>query len=462
MAEGGVGLAGPLAGITILDLSTLLPGPYATWLLRRLGARVIKVERTGRGDPMRSVYPTTFTLLNADKESVAIDLKKPAGRGLVLELARQAEVFVEGFRPGVAERLGVGYEQVRSVRPDVVYCSLSAYGATGPWSGQPAHDVNILALTGVLSVSGAPEGGPSWPGGLQWADLASALFAALEIVATLLGRRRGDTAAAGHAAERGDEGGSDGLAPASHLDLSMLDAVLQLALPRLSEYLGAGRPDRRAFLTRAGYGAFEAGDGRWLSLACIEDPFWERLRDLLQLDEPWVNAQASDAKAAADGEASAADAARAADGVAGADAAPARGTRGAGWSLRNLYATSVNRQIAQRLHTRGRDEWLAVMAERDIPAAPVYSLDEVAAHPLLRNRSLPAPLSATGATPCEAALRATGPQRPLLGEHTLEVLGVLRQPEELRALAEAGVIATAEAGAGGGAGTAVGEASGRT
>lgn len=188
MAEGeGRRVEGLLAGMRVLDFGQWRPAPYTTQLLADLGAEVLKVEPPA-GDPMRA-FPDIFTTVAAHKRSVVLDLKDPSGRARALELAAEADVVVEGWRPGVAARLGVGVDDIRAVRPDVIYCSLSGYGATGPLADAPGHDVDYQARAGVLApAGGAPQPAPAPR--IPWADLAGGLVAAFAICAAWIGRAR--------------------------------------------------------------------------------------------------------------------------------------------------------------------------------------------------------------------------------------------------------------------------------
>ncbi|MBZ0253764.1 MAG: CoA transferase, partial [Candidatus Methylomirabilis sp.] len=185
----------PLEGVRVLDLTRLLPGPFATMILADLGAEVVKVEEPGRGDYTRwnrirvgdtSAY---FLAINRGKKSVALDLKKPAAREALLRLARSADVLVETFRPGVMDRLGAGYEAARAANPRLVYCSLTGYGQTGPYRDLPGHDNNYLGYAGLLSVTGE-RGGPPRLLGTQVADLGGAQMTAIAILAALRHRDR--------------------------------------------------------------------------------------------------------------------------------------------------------------------------------------------------------------------------------------------------------------------------------
>jgi crotonobetainyl-CoA:carnitine CoA-transferase CaiB-like acyl-CoA transferase len=246
----------PLHGVRVLDLGIWRPAPFATQLLADLGATVTKIEPPG-GDPMR-MFPALYRALNERKQVVEHDLKDAAGRDAVRQLATSADVAVEGFRPGVADRLGVGYRALLDVNPRLVYCSISGYGQTGPLVHTPGHDLNYQAYTGFLAAR-APEITRS---GVPVGDLAGGAYAAMAICAALAGR------------------GSDG--PGTYIDVSMADVLLSWAGPEIggafasSEDPGAGFP---------GYGTFECADG-FVTLGVVsEDTFWIALCDALDLPD---------------------------------------------------------------------------------------------------------------------------------------------------------------------------------
>ena len=247
---------GLLSGLRVLDLSVWRPGPYATQLLAEIGADVLKVEPPG-GDPMRS-YPGLFASLNANKRSIVLNLKDDTDRERALQLAANADVVIEGFRPGVVARLGVGYDDVRTVNPSIVYCSLSGMGQAGPLALAPAHDLNYQAWAGALR----PEGNEPVVGRLPIADLAGGVFAAFAICAAMVRR------------QRSGEG--------EYIDVSMSDV--------LATWTGAVPPQAEGTDPTArgvpGYGMFETADGRHLALSIItENHFWAGLCDVLQLDD---------------------------------------------------------------------------------------------------------------------------------------------------------------------------------
>ncbi len=248
-----------LSGTRVLDLSIWRPGPYATSLLVPLGADVLKIEPPG-GDPMRH-YADLFASLNGGKRSVELNLKKAAGRARALELASQADVLVEGFRPGVLARLGLDEIAVRALNPDIVYCSISGYGQHDRRSLLPGHDVNYQAWAGALT----PEGGmATGVPPLPTADLAAGLTAAFGISAALLGR------------------GTSG--EGAYLDISMTDVLATWTGP-----VGAGSTDRSDVATppapTPGYGLFTTADGGQVALGVLnEQHFWVSLCRAVGLD----------------------------------------------------------------------------------------------------------------------------------------------------------------------------------
>jgi len=246
---------GLLAGVRILDFTIWRPGPYATQLLGELGADIIKVEPPG-GDPMRA-YPGLFASLSVNKRSIVLDLKSDDGRRHALELASDADVVCEGYRPGVAARLGIGYDDVRAVNGRVVYCSLSGMGQTGALSTAPGHDLNFQAWSGAL----APEGGDPVSAAVPIADLGGGLAAAYAVCAALVRQ------------QRTNEG--------EHIDVAMGDLLASWTGAVPPRATGVD-PDARGV---PGYGMFRCRDG-YVALGIItEDHFWSALCDALGFDD---------------------------------------------------------------------------------------------------------------------------------------------------------------------------------
>ncbi|MGQ0805675.1 MAG: CaiB/BaiF CoA transferase family protein, partial [Actinomycetota bacterium] len=311
---------GLLAGVRVVDVSIWRPGPYATQLLVEMGAEVVKVEPPG-GDPMR-VFPTLFAVLNAGKRSAAVDLKDPTAREAVLDLARETDVVVEGFRPGVVQRLGVDAAAIAGVNPSVVYCSISGYGQGGSLDEVPGHDLNYQAWAGTLEPR-TDSDEPVVPRP-PIADLAGGAYAAMAICAALVKR-----------ANTGD---------GEVIDVSMTDvlaswtgAVPPLTLPD-GQAVGGGVP---------GYGTFRSADGGWVALGVLsEDHLWAGLMTGLGLT----------------------------------DAASLS------FPERLALTEALNDRVAEVIAARDRDELVAELAAQGVPATPVLAQPEILAAEHFRRR----------------------------------------------------------------------------
>lgn len=256
-------MAAPLAGVTVLDLSRLLPGPYASQVLADLGARVIKVEEPGSGDylrhmpPMAGEHSAMFLALNRGKESVTLDLRSPAGVAALKRLVKDAHVVLESFRPGVLERLGVGFAALKAVNPGIIFCSISGYGQTGPDAGRAGHDINYAARAGVMAYAQSMSPLP-----VQVADVAGgSMWAVVQILAAL--RRR----------EQGGEG--------ALIDVSMTDGTWAMMTMALGGALAAGETmEPGGDLLNGGvacYRMYAAQDGARIAVGALEPKFWGAL-----------------------------------------------------------------------------------------------------------------------------------------------------------------------------------------
>jgi len=341
----------PLTGVRIVDLSLMLPGPWATLMLAQLGASVVHVEPPG-GDGLRSAMPSAYASVNRGKEVVELDLKSEEGRTRLRELLAAADVVVEGFRPGTAARLGFGPDELRAQNDRLIYCSLSGYGSSGPYAGHPGHDVNYLAVVGLLSISGEPAGPPQAGGGVPVADLAASLFATQAILAALLLR---------------DRAGSG-----STIDVPIAAAALKLLEPRLAEYDGAGAPSKGELMARAAYGTFRCRDGRWMAVGCIEDHFWRRLCTAVGrpdlVDDP----------------------------------------RFGSYTSRCRYADEINAALGEAFLQRDRGEWVDLLLAADVPVSPVHEISEIEEDPQVRQWGLIERVGAVRAV----GLPYTGLRRP--------------------------------------------------
>jgi crotonobetainyl-CoA:carnitine CoA-transferase CaiB-like acyl-CoA transferase len=237
--------SGPLHGMTVIDISQQLPGPYCSLLLAGLGAEVIKVEPLG-GDTARHVDPRMFERVSRGKRSIRLNLKAEEAQVELQSLVRDAGVFIEGFRPGVAARLGCDFARLAQLNPDLVYCSVSGFGQTGPWAKRPTHDLSLQAIAGALRPSDTVE-----TVGVPWVDLGVATTAAFLIASHW---RTG---------------------MAVHLDLAMLDVVSSWA----------GVKPGAVYDVQPTYGTFTSADGTTFALALLEDDMWQRLCRALELDD---------------------------------------------------------------------------------------------------------------------------------------------------------------------------------
>jgi alpha-methylacyl-CoA racemase len=267
-------MPGPLSGITVLDFSTLLPGPMATLMLAEAGAEVIKIERPGYGDDMRSYEPkwstdsVNFALLNRGKKSLAIDLKSSAEVDRLRPLLERADVVVEQFRPGVMERLRLGYADVSKLNPRVVYCSITGYGQTGPKRGAAGHDLNYIGDAGLLALSMGTREHPVVPPALI-ADIAGGAYPALLNI--LLALRERDRTGRG-----------------VHLDISMAEGVLPFLYWAMGDGQTTGHwPGNSDALVTGGtprYRMYSTRDGKFIAAAAIEQKFWEAFTAAIGLE----------------------------------------------------------------------------------------------------------------------------------------------------------------------------------
>jgi crotonobetainyl-CoA:carnitine CoA-transferase CaiB-like acyl-CoA transferase len=252
-----------LQGIRVLDLSRLLPGPYCTMMLGDLGAEVIKIEEVKAGDPTRHTPPkigsqgAAFRQVNRNKKSIAIDLKNPQGRDIFLKLCETADVVMEQFRPGVVDRLGVGYKTVSQINPRIVYCGLTGFGQDGPHRDRSGHDLNYLALSGVLGITTDDRGKPVIPG-IQVADLAGGMIAGFGILAALLAREK---------TGRGQ-----------YVDVSMFDVMMSmLPITAAQQFAGKNFQVGEKFVLSGAYpfySVYETSDAKWMTLGALEPKFW--------------------------------------------------------------------------------------------------------------------------------------------------------------------------------------------
>lgn len=384
-------LAGPLTGVRVLDLSWVGPGSVATWLLADLGAEVVKVEPVDGSDVLRTLGPfvggrsVAHLALDRRKQSLAVDVRESRGRRALLAVARGADAAVVGFRPGVAERLGVGAEQLRAASPRITYCAMTGFGTGGPLATVAAHDVNYMARSGALALADVPAPLP-----VQVADYLGAAVAALGVVSGVLQAR-----ATGRGAD---------------LEAGLFDAALfAVMLPLAQRLLVGAEPTPGGTMLTGGlaaYGVYACRDGGLLTVGALEPKFWRRFCAVTGLgDEAETDHH---------------------------DPAVQDGLRSA---------------IAEALATRDRDDWLRAFDGEDACVAPVLGLGEALEQPQVRERDALEPLATGGAAPAgplrvarhEGRLPAAAPEH---GEHTAALLrraGL--SDDEIAALAADGVVA---------------------
>jgi crotonobetainyl-CoA:carnitine CoA-transferase CaiB-like acyl-CoA transferase len=390
---------GALADITVIECSTFVTGPYAASLLGDLGARVIKIESPPDGDPYRYFAPDrhfspNFAHLNRNKQSLVIDLKSGEGKRLCLDLVNRADVFVENFRPGTAERLGLGFDALRKKNRGLVYCSISAFGQSGPYTDKPGFDTLGQAVSGLLSVLTDPEEPKVM--GIALSDYVTGLSAAYGILGALMARQK--------------------TGQGCTVETSLLQATLSFIGEAAAGYLRTGKvPDRVARVKNAHAFAFVARDGLPLVIHCsVPEKFWAAFL------------KAADRMDLADDE------------------------RFNSRDNRREHYGELERELGKTFATRDRDEWLRRLESQDVPAGPLYNMAEVIADPQVRHLGLieevehrdVGTLRFVGPPVNYHALRkkeSTPP--PLLGEHTTAVLAEIGYSQsEIEKLEALGVV----------------------
>lgn len=374
---------GPLDGIKVLDLTRLLPGGYCTLLLADLGADILKVEDPFLGDYVRWYPPIVgqesamHHLLNRNKKSITINLKADKGREILYKLVEKYDALIEGFRPGVAKKLGIDYEKLEDINPQLVYLSLTGYGQDGPYRDLPGHDINYIGIAGILGITGERNGPPVIPG-VQIADLSGGMFAAFSLLAGIISRDR--------------------TGKGQYIDYAMLDGVVSWLTVHAAAYFVEKVNPKRGEMLLSGalpvYNVYETKDGKYISLGSLEDKFWRNLfkaigrEDLGKIDESFR-------------------------------------------TMKFDKLDTVTEELRKIFLTKNRDEWVKMLWEHDVCVGPVYTFEETFNDPQVKARKMVTELDnpevgklkQTGIpikfskTPGEIRVRA-----PHLGEHNEEIL----------------------------------------
>jgi len=364
-----------LDGLKVLDMAYQYPGPYCSMILADLGAEVLKVEVPGIGDPGRQWY-SFFGGVNRNKKSLTLNLKSPQGKEILYKLVEEYDVFMEGFRPGVAGRLEVDYEKLKSIRSDIIYCSISGYGQDGPYRDLPGHDVNYQAIAGMLNCFDDGKGGVVLPQ-IAIGDLSSGMFAVIGILTSILVRNKSGIG--------------------QYIDVSMLDGLVSwmgniIAMDSAGQETPVGGD--------AGYDIFKTKDGKRLALGiAYEDWFWQNLCRELDLQE-YSNLNLKE---------------------------------------RTERKGEISKRLQEKFLLKDRDEWFQILSKANIPISPSLSVSEVSSDPQVLFRGMISEVKDTsGQVVTQAGVpfklsETPGTIRtgaPLLGEHTDEILESLGYDKE--------------------------------
>ncbi len=394
--------AGPLDGIRVLDFTRVLAGPSAALALADMGAEVIKIEPPGTGDETRSFPPFRdgeshyFISINRGKKSIVIDLKSEAGVKLIKDLVTKCDVLVENYRPGVMERLGLGYETLSELNPGLIYCSISGFGMTGPLRDRPSFDIVLQALSGALSVNGEPDGLPLKLG-IPLGDLVGGINGPIGILAALYERTR---------TGRGRQ-----------IDISLLDGMIGMLgyLAQLAFFTGADpKPQGSQHANLVPYGAFPASDGS-IIVACLTNSFWDRICQALEqpelIDDPRYNSI----------------------------------------EKRRDARDEVNRLVADFTRRHTVDDLVERFTHYQVPHAPILGIQDALAQPQAIEREMVVETEhrKLGKIPIvNRSIKFPGARQPVpaappvLGQHTDDILTDVLEltPEQIHALRASGVV----------------------
>jgi crotonobetainyl-CoA:carnitine CoA-transferase CaiB-like acyl-CoA transferase len=380
---------GPLAGLKVLDLSQVAAGPLGTMILGDLGADVVKVERPGVGDDTRHMDVSYregqsgyFLGLNKNKRSIVLDLKAPEDLATALALCGWADIVVQSFRNGVAAKLGLGYEAVRAVNPQIIYCSVSGFGSKGPMRNDSAYDLSAQALTGLMDITGEPDGNPA-KCGAPIADVSTGLFSVIAILAALRDR------------DRTGQG--------QHVEVSLVGSALTLLAPYMAS-AALGTPFRRvggAHNTLAPYQTFGGSDGEFFVVAVANDRLWQRL--CIVVERPDL---AADERYATN-------------------------------ASRSKHRAELAADLQAFFGTRPAQEWVTLLKSADVPSCRVLTLADVLVEPHYRDNSYIVDVEHPTAGPIASVMTPIEFSRtpvsvrlpqPLLNEHEDEIRALIEGP----------------------------------
>jgi crotonobetainyl-CoA:carnitine CoA-transferase CaiB-like acyl-CoA transferase len=392
----------PLEGVKILDLTQIMAGPFCTMLLADMGADVVKVEKPGGGDDTRRMGPpfingesAAFLGINRNKRSVVVDLKAQEGVELVKRMVKESDVFVQNFRPGSLERMGLGYEQLREINPALVYCTISGFGTTGPYARRAGFDLVAQGMSGLMSVNGYPDGPPTKIG-VPITDLNAGIFAAFGILTAYINRLK--------------------TGKGQHVDTSLMESGIACTFWESAMYFATGKipgPMGSAHRLTAPYQAFQTSDS-YVNIGAANQSNWERLCRAIGRDELIDDSRFTQPSDRMD----------------------------------NIDALTTT--LSETFASENSQHWLDTLAEAGVPAGPIYNMADVYADPQvqaremmvemdhptagrIKNIGVPVKLSET-----PGSVRSPS---PLLGQHTDEVLSDMGcSEEEISRLREAGTI----------------------
>ena len=341
-------MSGPLSSLKVLDFSTLLPGPFASLLLADMGAEVLRVESPSRMDLVRVLPPhdqgvsASHAYLNRNKRGIALDLKKPEAVALVKQLVQEYDIVLEQFRPGVMDKLGVGYQALRAVNPKLIYVSITGYGQTGPYKDRAGHDINYLALAGLASYTGRRDTGPL-PLGIQAADIAGGpLHGVIGLLAAVVQRQV--------------------TGQGQHVDISMTDCAFSLHALSGAGYLACGvepQMENQALNGGSFYDYYRTRDGRWFAVGSLEPQFMQQF--CAAIGRPELAAR--------------------------------------GLSMQPADQQALKREIQMEFEKRDFADWRERFAALDACVEPMLELAEAVEHPQLKARRLVTEVPREGAAP---------------------------------------------------------------